>query len=343
MNKISLIVPVYNVEKYLKKCIESILKQTYENLEILLIDDGSTDKSPKICDDYAQKDSRIKVFHKENEGLSATRNLGIKLSTGEFIAFIDSDDELSEDFCEILIKAITKQNCDVASVALTMTRENGYKIVTSNDIGEIYHNSKLHVYNKDTILKEVLLRHSFKNYICTKLYRRELFNSCLFKEKISYEDVLFTYEMTKHVNKIAYVDKVCYKYLKRKNSITATCSEKNLNDFLDVALYRYNDVLQNHSNYIVYNLYALIESIISISIKYVIAHRSYDTVATKSNHIFDIIIETMKDKKIESKLLPLLSESQKSCLYLMLYNRELFYDFLETRQRMKKKGLLCCE
>ena len=100
MDKVSFIIPVYNVEKYLKKCIKSVLDQSYKNIEVLLIDDGSTDGSPKICDDYAKKDSRIKVFHKENEGLSATRNLGVKLSTGKYITFIDSDDTISEDFCE---------------------------------------------------------------------------------------------------------------------------------------------------------------------------------------------------------------------------------------------------
>ena len=340
MDKVSFIIPVYNVEKYLKKCIKSVLDQSYQNIEVLLIDDGSTDGSLKICDDYAKKDSRIKVFHKENEGLSATRNLGVKLSTGKYITFIDSDDTISEDFCETLLNAIKTQKCDVASVSLVMTRVNGYKIETSNDTEVVSHDNELRVYTKKDILKEVLLRKSFKNYICTKLYRRELFDHCLFKEKICYEDVLFTYEMTKHINKIAYVDKVCYNYLKRRNSITATCSEKNLNDFLDVALYRYEDVKKNHPECKLYNTYALLETIISVSIKYVIAHRKYQTVAEKSNHIFDIICDELQDKDLELKLIPLLKASQKTSLYLMLYNRELFYNFLEKRQKMKTEGTI---
>ncbi len=340
MNKISLIVPVYNVSKYLNKCIDSILKQTYKNLEIILIDDGSTDESPQICDEYAKKDQRIRVYHEKNKGLSATRNQGIRVSTGEFLAFIDSDDTITEDYCETLLNAILLKKADVASASLVMTRESGYVIETSDDIKESEHNSKLKVYNKRTILKEVLLRKSFKNYVCTKLYRRELFDSCLFKENICYEDVLFTYEMSKYIKKIVYVNKVCYNYLKRENSITATCSEKNLNDFLDVILYRYNDVYEKNLNYQVYNLFALLESIISISVKYVIAGRKYKTVAKKSTHIFSIITKALKNKSLEAKLLPLLNKSQKACLYLILYNHELFYNFLEVRQDMKVMGLL---
>ena len=340
MDKISLIIPVYNVEKYLKKCIDSVLKQTYKNLEILLIDDGSTDDSLKICNSYALKDSRIKVYHKDNEGLSATRNLGIKLSTGKYLAFIDSDDVLTEDYCETLFKAIKHSNSDVASVSLVMTRANGYKIEINNEQEPLNHDESTKVYTSKSMLKEVLLRKSFKNYICTKLYRRELFNSCQFKEKICYEDVLFTYEMTKHINKIAYVDKVCYNYLKRKNSITATCSEKNLNDFLDVALYRYEDVKKNNQSYEVYNTYALLESIISISIKHVIAHRQYQSVNEKSNHIFDIICDALQDENLELKLIPLLKPSQKTSLYLILYNRELFYNFLEKKQKLKTEGTI---
>ncbi len=340
MDKISLIVPVYNVEKYLNKCLDSILKQTYHNLEIILIDDGSTDSSPKICDKYALKDSRIKVFHESNKGLSATRNLGIKYSSGKYISFIDSDDVLTEDYCETLLNALKSNHCDVASVKLIMVRENGERIEPSVDITQINYASEINIYSKSEILKEVLLRHSFKNYVCTKLYNRKLFTNCQFKENISYEDVLFTYEMSKKINKIAYVNKECYMYLKRKNSITATCSEKNLNDFLDVALYRYQDVQKNYPKYEVYNLYALLESIISISVKYVIAERKYQTVAEKSNIIFDIIDKSLQDQNLETKLLPFLNNSQKSCLYLILYNRELFYNFLEKRQKMKRKGTL---
>lgn len=338
MEKISIIVPVYNVEKYLEKCVLSILNQTYENLEILLINDGSTDNSGIVCDMLSKRDSRIKVIHKENSGLSATRNLGIKMSTGEYLAFIDSDDYISEDFCEILYNMITENNCEVASVDLGMVREDGYKIVTSDDVKNVEQKSQLYVYEKKDIIKEVLLRTSFKNYVCTKLYRRSVFESCKFKEGVCYEDILFMYEISKAINKLAYINKECYFYLKRANSITATCSEKNLNDFLDIALYRYKDIKELESIEPKYNIYALLESIISISIKYVIANKVYDTVDRKSEYIFEILMEYISEINNELELIQMLSEAQKVSLSLLAYNKELFYNFLKVRLEMKKNG-----
>ena len=110
---ISIIVPVYNVEKYVAECIESIIKQTYQNLEILLIDDGSTDNSGKICDKYAEKDKRIKIIHKENGGVSSARNLGLDLAQGEYIAFIDSDDFVSNKYIESLYSAIEHKDAEI--------------------------------------------------------------------------------------------------------------------------------------------------------------------------------------------------------------------------------------
>lgn len=111
---ISVIVPVYNVEKYLEKCVQSIINQTYENLEIILVDDGATDNSGKICDEFAKKDSRIKVIHKENGGLSDARNFGLDIATGKYISFIDSDDFVNKRLFEILHKEIIKNDYDIA-------------------------------------------------------------------------------------------------------------------------------------------------------------------------------------------------------------------------------------
>ena len=110
---ISVIVPIYNVESYLEQCIKSIINQTYKNIEIILIDDGSTDKSPKICDKYKQKDSRIIVVHKQNTGVSATRNIGLELSKGKWIAFVDSDDWIEKEYLEELLLNAKKEKADI--------------------------------------------------------------------------------------------------------------------------------------------------------------------------------------------------------------------------------------
>lgn len=338
MKKISVIVPVYNVEKYVAKCIESIINQSYRNLEILLLNDGSTDGSGAICDEYAKRDKRIRVIHKENSGLSATRNLGVELSTGEYIAFIDSDDYISNKFLKTLYNMIEEENCDIASVDLKMIREEGYKNVTSDDIKVFESDSKRRVYGKEDILRETLLRKSFKTYVCTKLYKREVFDKCKFKEGISYEDSLFTYETSKFIEKIAYLREPYYFYIKRNGSITAICSEKNLNDFLDVMIYRYNDIKERKSIEDKYNIFALLESVISVSIKYVISKQIYTSVIEKSRYIFNVLKEYMSNMENEKELLPLLNESQKTCLYLILYNEDLFYNFLSFRNELKKNG-----
>ena len=116
--KISIIVPVYNVEKYLKKCIDSIVNQTYKNLEIILVDDGATDRSGEICDELAKLDNRIKVYHKKNGGLSDARNYGVERATGSYVGFVDSDDYIDAEMYEKLYEAITKEAADVAECNL---------------------------------------------------------------------------------------------------------------------------------------------------------------------------------------------------------------------------------
>ena len=121
---ISVIIPVYNVEKYLKKCIDSVINQTYTNLEIILVSDTSPDNCEKICDDYAEKDSRIKVIHKEKNGLSAARNAGIDIASGKYIGFVDSDDYIALDMYELLYKNILKENADISACGLKRTSLN---------------------------------------------------------------------------------------------------------------------------------------------------------------------------------------------------------------------------
>ena len=123
MNKVSVIIPVYNVEKYLQRCVTSVTEQSYSNLEIILVDDGSVDKSGAICDDFAKKDKRIRVIHKENEGLGLTRNVGIKVATGNYICFIDSDDYIAREYIETIYSDLKKSSADVCYCGHT----KGYK------------------------------------------------------------------------------------------------------------------------------------------------------------------------------------------------------------------------
>ena len=132
---ISVIVPVYKAEKHLEKCVESIINQTYTNLEIILVNDGSPDNSGKLCDELIKKDSRIKVIHKENGGPSSARNLGIKNASGKYVAFIDSDDYIKFDMYEILYKKLKGNDADLSAISIAMVRENG-AIINGTDTKE---------------------------------------------------------------------------------------------------------------------------------------------------------------------------------------------------------------
>ena len=226
---ISVIVPVYNIAKYLPKCIESIINQTYKAIEILLINDGSTDESGKICDEYAKKDDRIKVIHQKNQGISATRNNGIKASTCDYIIFIDSDDYINEDYIKTLYNCIEKTNSDVASVNYNVVKTDETILFNGSKETNLKENELVILEGTD-IIKEYLSQKIIKNFVWNKIYKKSVI--CNFKVGINYEDMAFTLEVLSKSKKVAFINKSCYNYVKRDDSITATISEENLNDFV---------------------------------------------------------------------------------------------------------------
>ena len=208
---ISVIVPVYNVEKYLERCVKSIAAQTYKDLEILLIDDGSTDKSGKMCDDFQQTDSRIKAFHKQNGGLSDARNYGIEHSAGEFISFVDSDDYIDEKMLETLHRLITENDADLA-VCPAMDVFEGKEVTQVKEIKE-FNLNKVESY-------KYMLRGDGIPSACNKLYKRQTVGNVRFPVGKLYEDGFFTPQILKRVEKTAVTSKPMYYYFRRADSIT---------------------------------------------------------------------------------------------------------------------------
>lgn len=208
---ISVIVPVYNVEKYLERCVKSIAAQTYKDLEILLIDDGSTDKSGKMCDDFQQTDSRIKAFHKQNGGLSDARNYGIEHSAGEFISFVDSDDYIDEKMLETLHRLITEHDADLA-VCSAMDVFEGKEVTQVKEIKE-FNLNKVESY-------KYMLRGDGIPSACNKLYKRQTVGDIRFPVGKLYEDGFFTPQILKKVEKTAVTSKPMYYYFRRADSIT---------------------------------------------------------------------------------------------------------------------------
>lgn len=243
--KVSVIVPVYNVRDYLDRCVESILSQTFKDLELILVDDGSTDGSGRMCDSYS--DERIRVVHKGNGGLSSARNAGLDICSGERIMFVDSDDLISPYCLEIMTLAAEKTGADL--VQCGNDRVRGRDAVTeAGDVrGPVSGESSEILSGRDW-----LLRKDFKVMAWGKLYRSELFRDIRFPEGRYNEDYAIMYRLVYPLERVALVDECLYHYTVREDSITGAFSEKLLDqlDFMDekLAFYRENNEKQLYDN-----------------------------------------------------------------------------------------------
>lgn len=221
---VSIIIPVYGVEKYLEKCVKSVIKQSYKNLEILLIDDGSKDKSGKICDKLSENDLRIKVYHKKNGGLSDARNYGLKHATGEYIMFVDSDDYIDINMVKKMIDMANSYNLDIVMCDFSIVNEND-KIILKKE-----KESTFKIYNKNQLFK---LWNTDMYLICNlawnKLYKKELFDKIMFPVGKIHEDEFTVYKVVYLSKKIGYITESLYYYYQQESSIMHNLNDKRLN------------------------------------------------------------------------------------------------------------------
>ena len=235
-NLISIIIPVYNVEQYLRQCLDSVVNQTYKNLEIILVDDGSTDNSGKICDEYAVKDNRIKVIHKQNGGVSSARNVGLDVATGDYIGFVDSDDYIENDMYEYLYNLARENNAEISICQVDYIKGNNisYKmllkedqLLTTNQALEIFY-TQLYIYNK-LFKKNILSNVFFTNDICIAedtLFCLESFKrskAIIYGKRIKYH---YVYNLSSITKKIFYIEKLTY--FKAINLFIDYAKENNL-------------------------------------------------------------------------------------------------------------------
>lgn len=232
MEKVSIIVPVYNVEDYIKRCIDSLIYQTYKNIEILLVDDGSTDKSGNICDEFGKVDKRIKVIHKKNGGLSDARNIGIQESKGNYLCFIDSDDFIEKDMIEKLYNSIKKHDSDIACCAKVIEFQNK-KIVKNN--------GKEFCINNIQALSKILSYEQIDTSACDKMFKKQLFNNIRFPKNRYYEDMGTIYKLFEISDKISHISDIGYHYYMRVDSITTERFSKKQFDSLYFAKEIKND------------------------------------------------------------------------------------------------------
>ena len=224
--KISIIIPIYNVEKYLPTCVESILQQTYKNLEVILVDDGSPDRCPVICDELAQKDDRIRVIHQKNKGLSGARNTGIDNAQGDYLIFVDSDDTVEQTLVEELYTYAEKWNCAIVACGRNYIFEDGQIVC------KIAHDESK-VYGFEEAMQEMNSFRLFDMSAWAKIYRKELFEDIRFPEGKLSEDYYIMYKLFDKAQTIGYVAKPLYNYLQRQSSISR--NKKINHDFADAA------------------------------------------------------------------------------------------------------------
>ena len=220
MPKISIIVPIYNIEKYIAECIDSILAQTFTDWELILVNDGSTDNSGKICDEYAQKDSRIKVIHKDNEGVTATRDRGVKEAQGEFLFFIDGDDYITENALELFINKQQENDADLVRGNFVLCNENGDIIP-----------SKIKNFDFDNKYDWLRCVINEGGYICNSLVKKGIFIQAytIPQEMTIYEDLLISFNLFSYINKVKKLESQTYIYVQYQHSASHSYkSEKNI-------------------------------------------------------------------------------------------------------------------
>lgn len=214
MKKVTVIVPVYNVVDYLPQCVESIARQTYAHLEILLVDDGSTDGSGLLCDEYAAHDPRIRVIHKANGGLSDARNAALDVMTGELVMMVDGDDYITDDCVETLLRLLEETGSDFAVGRWRMFDDADGLPDDTTDPDQIT------IYSQDQAIKKVFYQDTLTNSACSRLFRASLFDQVRFPEGLLYEDLAVVYPLLQQVKKVAYTNHLVYYYRQHQSSIT---------------------------------------------------------------------------------------------------------------------------
>jgi glycosyltransferase involved in cell wall biosynthesis len=221
---ISVVVPIYNVENYIRRCVNSIINQSYTNLEIILVDDESPDNCPKICDEYSENDKRIKVIHQKNAGLSGARNAGINVAKGECIAFVDSDDFLANDFISILYQALNDTNSDIAMCKYEYVK--GDSLTQSNKPGENY------IFTGVEMIENMYSTDgAFFIVAWNKLYRRTLFDTIRYPKGKIHEDEATTHKLYYEAKQAVFVDRFLYGYFVGGESITRKKFNRNRLDW----------------------------------------------------------------------------------------------------------------
>lgn len=325
--KLSVVVIIYKVEKYLNKCIESIVNQTYKNLEIILVDDESPDNCPKMCDEWAKKDSRIKVLHKKNGGVSDARNKGMELVTGDYLAFVDADDYLSVDMYKTLIDLLEKNDADMSACRDSQFNEEEEAKFTT-DGKEVVFNDSNDALNNMLSKDNIILVN-----VWNKVYKKELYNGIIFPYGESAQDVSTTHLIIMRAKKIAVTTSKLYGYLQRKDGAVKSCTKKYAIDCITAYNRRYNDLKDNKE---------VIEQLnISMAKSIYLCFVQLAMVGDKELYDSELIIDEYKLlKKIVSlnnvkKYIAVNNFKIKVLMIILLFSRKLFWNIRTRKSRRR--------
>ena len=318
---ISIIVPVYNVENYLKRCLDSIIKQSYSNLEIILINDGSKDNSEKICLEYAKKDNRIKYFKKENGGAASARNLGLKKASGKYIGFVDSDDMIHEDMFKVLYENLVNNNADLSIC----------EVVRFKDIPNYTNENDIVIYDKIEALKVLLEDRKICSYSVNKLCKKNLLKDIKYPENKLQEDVGTIYKFIINAEKIVYSNSQLYGYYEREESVTKSITSKFIYDYFEMIEKRYNDLQKyNINSYLILNkVNVILGSFINISLnKKILKDKKLN--AFMNNKYLELKrINHREIRKINTK-------KHNILIFLLLINKNVYYKIMNIYLKIKK-------
>ncbi|MCB6142735.1 glycosyltransferase [Lachnospira pectinoschiza] len=307
---ISVIVPVYNVELYLSRCIQSIIKQTYKELEIILVDDGSTDLSGQLCEQWKEKDSRIIVIHKANGGLSSARNAGIEIAKGKYLAFVDSDDYIAEDMIDTMVGDIQNYGVDVACV--------NYMEFDDSNVNQVIQNQESKTIVLDTLsaIKCLYSNEKICNFAWNKMYKKELFESIRYPLGRKMEDLGTTYRLFDLSKNISYNSKRLYYYYQRENSILHNLNKSFYIDKTLLTIQRskylrkkYGDFIEN-TEYVVNTIFE--------SYQYIYGDEKLDKIVTEE---MDYIWKYCRSSFNEKRKIKILIFQISKKMFLKIFNK----------------------
>lgn len=312
---ISIIIPVYKVEDRLDSCVESVVSQSYENLQIILVDDGSPDRSGQLCDEWAKKDNRIEVIHKQNGGMSSARNAAFEIMRGEYVFFMDSDDLLDKETCSILYNLIIDKDADIASCRqLDIFDTQSIEFIRDGDIN---------VMDRETAICDIWYQRIWPS-ACAKLYKSNLFDNLRFTDGLYYEDVDIVYQIYWNADSIVETTAKLYGYIHHSGTVTTSAfSKKDLDilkitDKINVFVSDKSDKLKNAAR--AYSCAAALRFLLNAPNE----EEFVDGINKSKNTIKQNHKEVLRDKNIRRKL--------KLALILYLYFRpfiKLIYRFVD--------------